>query len=106
MNEFKQTVPCYHVANANEARAIQFPFGTTALLINDAEPYIYLKSTTAMGSSFRCFAITEVPEAQAMASEEDRRLDRLEALVAQLVNRERNTDEPTEQNAEDGRKSA
>ena len=49
----KQSVPCYHVANANEAKMIQLPFGTTALLINDEAPFIYLKSSTAMGSTFR-----------------------------------------------------
>lgn len=81
----KQSVPCYHVANVNEAKMLQLPFGTTALLINDEAPFIYLKSSTAMGSTFRCFQITEVANDVAMSSSEERRLDRLEALVAKLV---------------------
>ena len=96
----KQSVPCYHVANANEAKMIQLPFGTTALLINDEAPFIYLKSSTAMGSTFRCFQITEVANDVAMSSQEERRLDRLEALVERLVKEKENeSTEPSHESA-------
>ena len=51
-----------------------------------------------MGSAFRCFQITEVANDVAMSSQEERRLDRLEALVEKLVKEKGN--ESTEQHTE------